>query len=87
VITPPPPGLISHERSAVLRPAYVWRPPAPAAEPLSVVVFFTGGGNHAFSGQGAPVFGGVGHEAGKGPSCGRRPGGACGPGMASALGG
>ncbi len=37
----------------------VWRPQKTSAEPLPVMVFFTGGGNHAFSGQGAPVFGGV----------------------------
>ena len=37
----------------------VWTPrPAPAT-PLPVMVFFTGGGNHGFSGQGAGVFGGV----------------------------
>lgn len=37
----------------------VWKPLTPVAGPLPVMVFFTGGGNHAFSGQGAPVFGGV----------------------------
>jgi para-nitrobenzyl esterase len=37
----------------------VWRPQKPSAEPLPVMVFFTGGGNHGFSGQGAPVFGGM----------------------------
>ncbi len=37
----------------------IWRPAEPASKPLPVMVFFTGGGNHAFSGQGAPVFGGV----------------------------
>jgi para-nitrobenzyl esterase len=36
----------------------VWRPRA-AREPLPVMVFFIGGGNHAFSGQGSPGFGGV----------------------------
>jgi len=37
----------------------VWTPrPAPARS-VPVMVFFTGGGNHAFSGQGAGVFGGV----------------------------
>lgn len=37
----------------------VWRPQAPPAGALPVMVFLTGGGNHGFSGQGAPVFGGV----------------------------
>ncbi len=37
----------------------VWKPQAAQGAPLPVMVFFTGGGNHAFSGQGAPVFGGV----------------------------
>ena len=37
----------------------VWTPATPPARPLPVMVFLTGGGNHAFSGQGAPVFGGV----------------------------
>lgn len=37
----------------------VWRPATPPARPLPVMVFLPGGGNHAFSGQGAPVFGGV----------------------------
>lgn len=37
----------------------VWKPLAAGSEALPVMVFFTGGGNHAFSGQGAPVFGGV----------------------------
>jgi para-nitrobenzyl esterase len=37
----------------------VWTPVTPPARPLPVMVFLTGGGNHAFSGQGAPVFGGV----------------------------
>lgn len=37
----------------------VWKPQRPAAQPLPVMVFLTGGGNHAFSGQGAGVFGGV----------------------------
>jgi len=37
----------------------VWAPRPAPAQPLPVMVFFTGGGNHAFSGQGAGVFGGV----------------------------
>lgn len=37
----------------------VWTPRPATAGPLPVMVFFTGGGNHAFSGQGASVFGGV----------------------------
>jgi para-nitrobenzyl esterase len=37
----------------------VWTPATPPARALPVMVFLTGGGNHAFSGQGAPVFGGV----------------------------
>jgi len=39
----------------------VWTPVTAPAKPLPVMVFFTGGGNHGFSGQGAPafVFGGV----------------------------
>lgn len=37
----------------------VWRPASPSPTPRPVMVFFTGGGNHGFSGQGAPVFGGV----------------------------
>jgi para-nitrobenzyl esterase len=37
----------------------VWRPKAATDRRLPVMVFLTGGGNHAFSGQGAPVFGGV----------------------------
>lgn len=37
----------------------VWRPPHPVTKLLPVMVFLTGGGNHAFSGQGAPGFGGV----------------------------
>jgi para-nitrobenzyl esterase len=37
----------------------VWRPKQPADKPLPVMVFLTGGGNHAFSGQGSPGFGGV----------------------------
>ncbi len=37
----------------------VWKPATPSARALPVMVFFTGGGNHAFSGQGSPGFGGV----------------------------
>jgi para-nitrobenzyl esterase len=37
----------------------VWTPAAAPAKPLPVMVFLTGGGNHAFSGQGSPGFGGV----------------------------
>jgi para-nitrobenzyl esterase len=37
----------------------VWTPVVPPARPLPVMVFFPGGGNHGFSGQGAAVFGGV----------------------------
>lgn len=37
----------------------VWRPKQPADKPLPVMVFLTGGGNHAFSGRGSPGFGGV----------------------------
>lgn len=37
----------------------VWKPIRKSDEPLPVMVFLTGGGNHAFSGQGAPNFGGV----------------------------
>ena len=37
----------------------VWAPRPSSAKPLPVMVFFTGGGNHGFSGQGAGVFGGV----------------------------
>ncbi|ARN22501.1 carboxylesterase/lipase family protein [Piscinibacter gummiphilus] len=37
----------------------VWAPRPAPAKPLPVMVFFTGGGNHGFSGQGAGVFGGV----------------------------
>jgi para-nitrobenzyl esterase len=39
----------------------VWKPAERPAAPLPVMVFFPGGGNHGFSGQGAPVFGGVGY--------------------------
>lgn len=37
----------------------VWRPKEAVKQPLPVMVFLTGGGNHAFSGQGSPSFGGV----------------------------
>ncbi len=40
----------------------VWVPQPRPAGPLPVMVFLPGGGNHAFSGQGAPVFGGVGYN-------------------------
>lgn len=43
----------------------VWKPQMPSARPLPVMVFLTGGGNHAFSGQGAPVFGGVNYNGEK----------------------
>lgn len=35
-----------------------------APGPRAVMVFFPGGGNHGFSGQGAPVFGGVAYSGG-----------------------
>jgi para-nitrobenzyl esterase len=50
------PQLIGDEDCLTLN---VWTPATPPARPLPVMVFLTGGGNHAFSGQGAPVFGGV----------------------------
>jgi len=37
----------------------VWRPKNKPARPLAVMVWLTGGGNHSFSGQGSPGFGGV----------------------------
>lgn len=37
----------------------IWRPKEMPRQPLPVMVFLTGGGNHAFSGQGSPGFGGV----------------------------
>ena len=37
----------------------VWRPREKPDSPLPVMVWLTGGGNHSFSGQGSPVFGGV----------------------------
>ncbi len=42
----------------------IWTPRQRPAQPLPVMVFLTGGGNHSFSGQGAPVFGGVGYGGG-----------------------
>lgn len=42
----------------------VWKPKQ-AAGPLPVMVFLTGGGNHAFSGQGSPGFGGVNYNGEK----------------------
>lgn len=46
----------------------VWTSPRRAGEaappPRAVMVFFPGGGNHGFSGQGAPVFGGVAYSGG-----------------------
>lgn len=43
----------------------VWRPKTMPAKPLPVMVFFIGGGNHAFSGQGSPGFGGVSYNGDK----------------------
>jgi len=43
----------------------VWTPQARPDKPLPVMVFFTGGGNHSFSGQGAGVFGGVAYNGQK----------------------
>lgn len=37
----------------------VWKPKAATRQPKPVMVFFTGGGNHSFSGQGTAGFGGV----------------------------
>ena len=37
----------------------VWRPRAKPAQPLPVMVWLTGGGNHALSGQGSGGFGGL----------------------------
>lgn len=37
----------------------VWRPQRIQSKPLPVMIFLTGGGNHVFSGQGSPGFGGV----------------------------
>jgi para-nitrobenzyl esterase len=43
----------------------IWRPKTAPAKPLPVMVFFIGGGNHAFSGQGSPGFGGVNYHGKK----------------------
>jgi para-nitrobenzyl esterase len=43
----------------------VWKPANATTQSLPVMVFFTGGGNHGFSGQGAPVFGGVNYNGEK----------------------
>jgi para-nitrobenzyl esterase len=37
----------------------VWRPQGPSQQSLPVMVWLTGGGNHALSGAGSPAFGGV----------------------------
>jgi para-nitrobenzyl esterase len=37
----------------------VWRPREKQDRPLPVMVWLTGGGNHSFSGQGSPAFGGL----------------------------
>jgi para-nitrobenzyl esterase len=37
----------------------VWRPLKSSTEPLPVMVFFPGGGNHSYSGQGSSAFGGM----------------------------
>ncbi|MEC4722444.1 carboxylesterase family protein [Noviherbaspirillum sp. CPCC 100848] len=37
----------------------IWKPKQASTGALPVMVFLTGGGNHAFSGQGSPGFGGV----------------------------
>lgn len=37
----------------------IWRPRTPVSKALPVMVWFIGGGNHAFSGQGSPSFGGM----------------------------
>ena len=37
----------------------VWRPKEKPTQPLPVMVWLTGGGNHSYSGQGSPGFGGV----------------------------
>lgn len=49
-------GVIGDEDCLTLN---VWRPRQLPSQPLPVMVFLTGGGNHAFSGQGSPGFGGV----------------------------
>lgn len=43
----------------------VWRPQAMPLQTLPVMVFFTGGGNHAYSGQGSAGFGGVNYNGEK----------------------
>jgi para-nitrobenzyl esterase len=43
----------------------VWRPRQITDKPLPVMVFLIGGGNHAFSGQGSPGFGGVSYNGEK----------------------
>jgi len=43
----------------------VWKPRQAAAGSLPVMVFLTGGGNHAFSGQGSSGFGGVNYNGEK----------------------
>lgn len=43
----------------------IWKPKQAAAGSLPVMVFLTGGGNHAFSGQGSPGFGGVNYNGEK----------------------
>ena len=42
----------------------VWRPRTLPAQPLPVMVFLTGGGNHGLSGVGTANFGGVGYNGG-----------------------
>jgi len=42
----------------------VWRPRTLPAQPLPVMVFLTGGGNHGLSGVGTENFGGVGYNGG-----------------------
>jgi para-nitrobenzyl esterase len=37
----------------------IWRPREKPGRPLPVMVWLTGGGNHSYSGQGSPSFGGV----------------------------
>jgi para-nitrobenzyl esterase len=43
----------------------VWRPRVRPPQPLPVMVWLTGGGNHALSGQGTPIFGGITYSGGK----------------------
>lgn len=42
----------------------VWTPAPRPAQPLPVMVFLTGGGNHSYSGQGGNIFGGVNYNGG-----------------------